>query len=138
MLRISSDPIDVDAVRRSVTQAGFGGIVTFVGCVRERADDGEFVTGLSYEAHEEMAVGCFKEIVRELHERYGDLHAAIVHRTGTLAVGDVAVAVAVAAPHRREAFAACAQAIDALKSQAPIWKKEHYVRSESRWRENAR
>lgn len=137
MLLIVRDPIDVEAVSESVRSPGYGGVVTFVGLVRERADDGRGVDGLSYEAHAAMAVERFQRIADGLRECYGQLEVSIVHREGELRVGEVAVAVAVAAPHRREAFAACADAIDELKRDVPIWKKEHYRDGSERWRENA-
>ena len=137
MFAITREPIDVEAVAASVRALGFGGVVTFVGLVRDRADDGAQVDGLEYEAHAGMALDTFERIAQRLRERYGELNVAIVHRDGALRVGEVAVAVAVAAPHRKEAFAACAEAIDALKSEAPIWKKERYRDGSGRWRENA-
>lgn len=137
MFAIVTEPIDVAAVEGAVREAGNGGVVSFVGIVRDRADDGRLVDGLSYEAHAAMAVACFEGIADELRARHGPLTMAIVHREGDLCVGDVAVAVAVAAPHRAAAFAACAEAVDALKARAPIWKRERYRDGTARWRENA-
>jgi molybdopterin synthase catalytic subunit len=137
MFAIASDSIDVEAVAASVRAPGNGGIVTFVGIVRDRADDGRAVDGLSYEAHAAMAVASFERIAQELQSRYESLRVSIVHREGTLRVGEIAVVVAVAAPHRRDAFAACAEAVDALKRDAPIWKKERYAGGSAQWRENA-
>lgn len=137
MLAIARAPIDVAAVEESVAFAECGAVVTFVGRVRERADDGRAVDGLTYEAHERMALETFESIAREQREQHGELRIAIVHREGSLNVGEIAVVVAVAAPHRREAFAACAAAIEALKRRAPIWKKERYRDGSDRWRENA-
>lgn len=138
MLAIAREPIDVAAVEAAVGAPEFGAVVTFVGRVRQRADDGQSVDGLTYEAHEPLAVETFERIVREQREQHGALEIAIVHREGVLDVGEVAVVVSVAAPHRREAFAACAAAIEALKQQAPIWKKERYADGSARWRENSR
>lgn len=137
MFRITRDPIDVAALTEAVVRRGYGAVVTFVGRVRDVADDGIGVQGLSYEAHDEMARKTFEAIAERLRERYGDLRIGIVHRTGDLDVEEIAVAVVVAAPHRKAAFAACETAIDELKREAPIWKKERYVGGAASWRENA-
>ena len=121
----------------SPASSACGGVVTFTGVVRERSDDDRAVTGLSYEAHEQMALAEFAQIAEEAKERFGACQIAIVHRTGDLRIGDVAVAVVVACAHRGAAFDACEFAIDELKARAPIWKKEHYADGgESVWKEN--
>jgi molybdopterin synthase catalytic subunit len=129
--------IDVAAVEAAVCCDGCGGIVTFLGVVRDRADDGAAVSGLVYEAFEPMAIAEFEAIATEVRERFGALRVAIVHRLGTLAVGDVAVAIAVSAEHRGVAFEACEYAIDELKRRAEIWKKERYADGSERWKPNA-
>ncbi len=136
MFAIVREPIDVAAVARDVRTDTCGAVVTFAGVVRERSDDDRCVTGLSYEAHENMAAEEFERIASEARERFGSCEISVVHRIGDLAVGDVSVAVAAAAPHRSAAFDACEYAIDELKRRAPIWKKEHYTRGESEWRTN--
>jgi molybdopterin synthase catalytic subunit len=133
---IVREPIDVRAIEDAVRSDACGGIVTFLGVVRERAQDESAVTGLSYEAHEVMALEVFASIQSELRERFPHLRLRIAHRVGDLRVGDVAVAVCAAAPHRAEAFDACEYAIDQLKARAPIWKKEHYTDAASEWIEN--
>lgn len=137
MFAITSDPIDVDALAQAVVRPGCGAVVTFVGLVRDVADDGASVQGLSYETHDSMAVQTFETIAQRLRERHGNISIGIVHRKGDLAIEEIAVAVVVAAPHRAAAFAACAEAIDELKREAPIWKKERYRDGGARWRENA-
>lgn len=137
MLRIVREPIDRHAVEARVRSEGCGGVVTFLGVVRERADDGRPVSGLQYEAYDEMAASEFDAIVTEVRERFGDVRVAAEHRVGELRVGEVAVVVSVAAAHRGEAFAACRYAIDELKRRAPIWKKEHYVEGGGDWKANA-
>lgn len=137
MFRITREAIDVASLERSVRTEACGGIVTFTGVVRERSDDDRPVTGLSYEAHEEMAAREFALIAGEARERFGACEIAVVHRTGDLRIGDVAVAVVVASPHRGTAFDACEYVIDELKARAPIWKKEHYADGgDSVWRQN--
>ncbi len=134
---IAREEIDVAAVEEVVRSPECGAIVTFVGAVRGQSDDGLPVAGLEYEAHEPLAIEAFEHIAREARARWGELRVAVVHRAGVLDVGDVAVVVAVAAPHRSEAFSACAFAIDELKQRAPIWKKERYREGlADRWREN--
>ena len=113
-----------------------GGVVTFLGVVRNRSDDGRAVLGLSYEAYEEPAVREFETIANEARERFGEVRLTIVHAVGELDVGAVAVAVAAAAEHRAAAFDACRYAIDELKRRAPIWKKERYAGGEARWKSN--
>jgi len=138
MFRITAQPIDPGAIERSVRTDACGGVVTFAGIVRERSDDGRPVTGLSYEAHAEMAVAEFERIADEARARFGACEIAIVHRTGDLKIGEAAVVVAVASAHRGAAFAACEYAIDELKRRAPIWKKEHYAGGvDSEWKQNA-
>ena len=137
MLAIVRGPIDTAALAAQVWSEACGAVVTFAGVVRERSDDGRAVDGLSYEAHESMALAEFERIAGEAAQRFGPCRIGIVHRVGDLAVGDVAVAVAAAAAHRAQAFDACAYAIDALKARAPIWKQEHYTGGASEWIDNA-
>lgn len=134
---LSDAPLDIAAVTRAVLDTGMGGLVTFVGYVRETSDDGRAVTGLRYEAHRELALAALAEIGSEAATRFGPARVAIAHRVGTLGLGEAAVAIAVAAAHRGAAFAACEYAIDELKLRAPIWKKEHYRDGATDWRENA-
>lgn len=134
---IVETPIDVEALIASVQSDECGGVVTFLGTVRNRANDGREVRGLEYEAHREMALAEFVAIAEEARAKFTQTRIGIVHRVGTLAVGDVAVAVCATAPHRGEAFDACEYAIDQLKHRAPIWKKERYLDGTGEWIENA-
>jgi molybdopterin synthase catalytic subunit len=136
LFAVSADPIDPVAVENLVRGNTRGGLVTFNGIVRERADDGRAVTGLSYEAHPEMAVAEFEKIAEEARRRFGECAIAIHHRIGDLRIGEPAVVVAVASAHRAVAFDACRYAIDQLKERAPIWKKEAYPDGTAEWREN--
>ncbi|HEY5257683.1 MAG TPA: molybdenum cofactor biosynthesis protein MoaE [Candidatus Baltobacteraceae bacterium] len=135
-LRILADPIDPAQVEASVRGAAHGATACFTGIVRELADDGRSVSGLSYEAHAEMAVAEFERIAAEAIQYFGTCEIAVAHRVGNLAVGDVAVAVAVGAVHRSTALDACRYAIDQLKARAPIWKREMYADGSSAWRDN--
>lgn len=136
LFEIVRDPIDLRSIERAVLAPGCGGIVSFCGTVRERADDGRAVEGLRYEAHEAMARASFREIADEVRATMPEVRLAIVHRIGALNVGEIAVAVVAAAPHRAEAFAAARFAIDALKERSPIWKQERYCDGERLWVEN--
>jgi molybdopterin synthase catalytic subunit len=133
---ISETPLDVAAVTRAVLDTGAGGLVTFVGYVRETSDDGRPVDGLTYEAHAELALAVLRLIGAEASLRFGPARVAIAHRVGSLGLGEAAVAIAVAAAHRGAAFDACEYAIDELKRRAPIWKKERYRDGVAHWREN--
>ncbi len=137
MYEVCAQPIEIALLEREVRTDACGGVVTFAGVVRELSDDGRPVTGLSYEAHEEMAVAEFARIAAEARERFGECRIAVVHRTGDLRIGEIAVAVAVACAHRGAAFDACEYVIDELKRRAPIWKKEHYADGgHSIWKQN--
>jgi sulfur-carrier protein adenylyltransferase/sulfurtransferase len=138
MFAITRDAIDPRAVEASVHGDAQGGVVSFLGIVRERASDGRAVSGLSYEAYDEMAVAEFERLAKEVRDRYGEVELAIVHRVGELRVGEIAVAVVAASAHRAAAFDACEYAIDELKQRAPIWKKEHYVTGDAAWIRAAR
>ncbi len=115
--------LDVGSVVARVSGPGVGGIVTFVGTVRDRAR-GRSIRHLEYEAYPEMAEREMQKIADEAGRRWPGTRVAIAHREGHLEVGEIAVVVVAAAPHRAEAFAACRFAIDTLKQTVPIWKKE--------------
>ncbi len=123
LLRITEGEIDLDGLIAAVRSDEMGAICTFQGTVRG-INKGREVERLEYEAYAEMASRVLGKIVDEIRERWGTERVAIVHRVGRLMPGEVSVAIAVAAPHREEAFAACRHAIDRLKAEVPIWKKE--------------
>ncbi|HTZ55209.1 MAG TPA: molybdenum cofactor biosynthesis protein MoaE [Candidatus Acidoferrum sp.] len=133
LFAIVRDPIDPRALEAAVWSQSCGGVAMFLGVVRDTADDGRTVSGLSYEAHEAMALAEFAAIAHEVSERVPGIRIGIVHRIGALRVGEVAVAVCAAAPHRAQAFDACRYAIDELKARASIWKKEHYSDGTGDW-----
>ncbi|MFN2520436.1 MAG: molybdopterin converting factor subunit 1 [Candidatus Limnocylindria bacterium] len=121
---VTADALSVDSVIACVRDASFGGIVVFLGTVRDH-NDGRAVSHLEYEAYAEMAEAKMREIAAALEHDHAPLRVAMHHRTGDLAIGDTAVIVAAAAPHRDAAFAAARAAIDELKRVVPIWKKEY-------------
>ncbi len=123
--RLSADPISLDAVVREVASDAAGAIATFTGTVRDRSR-GRDVVRLDYEAYEGMAERTMERIAAELKERYELCEVAIHHRTGPVEIGEPSVVIAVSAPHRGDALAACKDAIDTLKESVPLWKKELY------------
>jgi molybdopterin synthase catalytic subunit len=127
---ISAAPIDEAAVEDFVLSAENGAVVAFRGVVRNHDRDGE-VTSLDYQAHpdaERFLRDCCETIATST-----GLRVAAVHRTGSLAIGEIALVAAVAAPHRAEAFAACAELVDAIKASVPIWKRQHFTAGDSEW-----
>lgn len=123
-ISVSASPLSVDDVLAAVRDTGFGGIVLFLGTVRDRSR-GKGVTHLEYEAYVEMAEAKMREIAQRLEREHAPMRVVMHHRVGDLAIGDIAVIVAAGAPHRDAAFAAARAAIDELKTIVPIWKKEH-------------
>lgn len=124
MIELCRDFLSPELCTNSVRQPGSGGIVTFIGTVRDLSE-GKQVSFLEYEAYEPMALEKLHQIVREASERWPVNAMAIQHRVGRLDIGVDAVVIAVSCPHRAEAFAACEFAIDRLKEIVPIWKKEY-------------
>lgn len=120
---LSERPLDADAVAARVVGPDAGGVVSFVGAVRDQAR-GRAIRHLEYEAYPAMALDEMEKICDEAERRWAGVRVAIAHRVGHLAIGDLAVVVVAAAPHRAEAFEACRFAIDTLKETVPIWKKE--------------
>jgi molybdopterin synthase catalytic subunit len=121
--RIVDGPIDVAALVAEVLTDYDGAVCTFQGVAR-RFSRGREVVHLEYEAYPAMAERKMAEIGDDLRAKFGVERIAIRHRTGVLSIGEASVAIAVASPHRQEAFAACRYAIDRLKQTVPIWKKE--------------
>ncbi|HKP19091.1 MAG TPA: molybdenum cofactor biosynthesis protein MoaE [Gaiellaceae bacterium] len=123
--RLTDEPIDPAAVIREVSDPRAGGIATFIGTTRVESR-GRNVHYLDYEAYGGMAEQVMAEIAVTLKERYELCEIAITHRTGRVDIGELSVAIAVSAPHRGDALAACKDAIDTLKQTVPLWKKEVY------------
>ena len=123
MFEVIDKPISAKEVRDAVWDETAGAIVIFEGIVR-RYSRGKRVSYLDYESYKAMAEKKLAEVAAEIHAKWGIEKVAVRHRVGHLEIGDVAVAIAVASPHRREAFAACEYAIDRIKRIVPIWKKE--------------
>jgi molybdopterin synthase catalytic subunit len=132
LVSVTDRPLSVDAALAFVGDPGAGGTCVFVGTVRDSSDEGS-VTGLSYEAWDDLAVERLTEIARELLATWPLRKVALLHRTGDLTVGEASVVVAVSAGHRAEAFEACRRGIERLKEDVPIWKKEGLESGEAHW-----
>ena len=123
--RLSAEPLSLDAVVAEVRSERAGAIATFIGTTRIESR-GRTVEHLDYEAYEGMAERVMAEIADGLKQRYDVCDIAIHHRTGRVDLGEASVVIAVSAPHRQDALAACKDAIDTLKENVPLWKKEVY------------
>lgn len=120
---VTEDELSLDALIARVSHPGAGAITTFIGVVRDHAND-QKVKFLEYEAYPELAERMLEQIGAEVGERWREARIAIAHRTGRLQIGEASVIIAVSSPHRAEAFAACRYAIERLKVILPVWKKE--------------
>jgi MoaE-MoaD fusion protein len=127
--RLSEEPLSADAAVAEVRDAAAGAIATFIGTTRARSR-GREVIRLEYEAYEGMAEQVMADLAAKLAERHELCNVAIHHRTGRVEIGETSVVIAVSAPHRAAALAACHEAIDELKVTVPLWKKETYVGGE--------
>ncbi len=133
MISITEKPIDVNKLLNDVSDQSSGASVLFTGTVRDHNKQDK-VSKLHYEAYQEMAEKILQEIENEIHAKWKINKFIAIHRTGTLKVGEVSVAVAVSSEHRKEAFEACKFGIDSIKEKAPIWKKE-FAESGAEWLE---
>ena len=132
LARVQTGPLSVDEILAFVADPSVGGTCLFVGTVRDHSAAGH-VQGLEYEAWDDLAMRRLEEIAAEASVAWPLCAVAIVHRTGSLGVGEASVVVAVSAGHRAEAFEACRQAIERLKQDVPIWKKEGLVTGDAHW-----
>jgi molybdopterin synthase catalytic subunit len=135
LAEIRDEPLSVDEVRAAAADPAAGAMALFLGAVRDH-DHGRGVTALSYSAHPSAAaeLGRVAEKVAASHPVRA---IAVLHRTGDLQLGDLAVVAAVSAVHRAEAFAACEALIDELKATVPIWKHQFFLGGESEWVDSA-
>ncbi|HEY9648110.1 MAG TPA: molybdenum cofactor biosynthesis protein MoaE [Chroococcidiopsis sp.] len=132
-LAITFAPLSLEEAYRLADDPANGAIVVMSGMVRNQTD-GQPVVALEYQAYEPMAIAIFQQIAADIRQQWNDVTRVVIHhRTGRLGIGEISVLVAVGCPHRREAFAACQYAIDTLKHNAPIWKKEHWADGSSSW-----
>ena len=123
--RLVEEPIDISAVLAEVADERAGGVASFVGTVRSESR-GRKVLHLEYDAYEGMAEKVMAELGESLRAKHNLCGIAMTHRVGRVEIGEASVAIAVSAPHRQDALAACKEAIDTLKETVPLWKKEVY------------
>ncbi|MBU6365790.1 MAG: molybdenum cofactor biosynthesis protein MoaE [Gemmatimonadetes bacterium] len=131
-MAVVTAPISLDALIRRVQGPGTGALAAFLGTVRN-VNDGRAVRGMDYEAYGPMAEAELGRIVAETLGQVPGVAIAVEHRVGTLAVGDVSVAVVASHPHRAPAFEAARRIIEELKRRVPIWKREHYAEGDWEW-----
>jgi molybdopterin synthase catalytic subunit len=131
LAELRDTPLSVDEVLAAVADPGAGGTAIFVGTVRDE-DHRRVVTALGYTAHPQ-AGDRLRVVMEKVAAEYDVRAIAAVHRVGDLAVGDLAVVVAAACPHRDQAFAACRTLIDDLKAEVPIWKHQAFADGEGEW-----
>jgi molybdopterin synthase catalytic subunit len=131
LIAVRDTELSVDEVRAAVADPAAGGIALFVGAVRDIDHDRD-VAALSYSAHPSAAAE-LQRAAEVIAEKFPVLGIAAVHRVGDLEIGDLAVVVAVACPHRAEAFDACRALIDLLKASVPIWKHQRFADGDSEW-----
>lgn len=130
---ISFAPLSLTEIYTLADDPANGAVVVMSGTVRNQTD-GKSVVALEYQAYEPMAVQVFTSIAADIRRIWSDVNRVVIHhRTGRLQIGEISVLVAVGCPHRSEAFEACKYAIDTLKHNAPIWKKEHWADGSSTW-----
>ena len=131
LIAIRDTPLSVDEVHRAVMADEAGGIALFAGAVRDH-DHGASVTALSYQAHP-SAEAELRRVAEEVAEKFPTIGVAAVHRVGDLAIGDLAVVVAVSCPHRDEAIRGCHALIDEIKRSVPIWKHQYFEDGSEEW-----
>ncbi|TAF07087.1 MAG: molybdenum cofactor biosynthesis protein MoaE [Nostocales cyanobacterium] len=130
---ITLAPLYLEDIYAQVDDPANGAVVVMSGMVRNQTD-GKAVVALEYQAYEPMALQVFYQIAADIRSQWSDVNRVVIyHRIGRLKIGEISVLVAVGCPHRGEAFAACQYAIDTLKHNAPIWKKEHWQDGSSSW-----
>jgi len=127
MIRLQRDPVRIEPLLEAVRSDADGAVALFLGCVRDH-NAGERVLYLEYEAYEPMAERELRRIAEGAEAQEGVSAVAVTHRLGRLEIGEVAVAVAVSAPHRAHAFEVCRAVMDEIKRTVPIWKREHTER----------
>jgi molybdopterin synthase catalytic subunit len=132
--RLVDETIEPAALEAEAQAASRGAVLLFVGRVRGR-HQGRAVVGLTYDAYRPMALAALERIADELSGATPDLEVRIVHRLGDVAVGEASVAIAVASPHRAAAYEASRGALERLKREVPIWKRERYADGDAEWRE---
>ena len=130
---ITLAPLSLEEAYNLADDPGNGAVVVMSGMVRNQTN-GKGVTSLEYQAYQPMAIAIFQSIAANIRAKWQDVNRVVIHhRIGHLEIGEISVIIAIGCPHRQEAFDACNHAIDTLKYNAPIWKKEHWKDGSSTW-----
>ncbi len=129
MTHLTRSPLSVEALLAEVQGPERGGTCVFLGTVRDEDD----VTGIEYSAYEEMAIAEIERMLAEARAQWPEARVRLQHRLGLVSLGEASIAIAAAAPHRDEAFAACRYVIEQVKKRLPIWKKELHVDGSATW-----
>ncbi len=134
IIDLSKEKIKPENAEEFIASSKFGASIVFYGTVREN-NENKKVTGITYDAHNEMVVKSFKEIYNEVDEKLKIKSKAVFieHVKGYVGLGEVSIIIAVACPHRAEAYTLSRYIIEEIKKRSPIWKKEHYQNEESEW-----
>ena len=132
MFKVTTEPLNLQEVNDLVKRPTDGAVVTFDGIVRNNFA-GRSVQSLEYEAYAAMAEKKMTDIGQEVRQKFAVGAIAMIHRLGHLTIGESSIVIAVAAPHRHAAFEACAYAMDRVKQEVPIWKKETFVDGDTHW-----
>ena len=135
MFSLSQETLSPADLAQSLSSDAAGALVVFEGRVRNH-NEGRDVTSLEYEAYRNMAEKEGEAVLREAMDRFAIIDALCVHRTGRLAIGDIAVWIGVLGSHRDAAFQACRFVIDEIKLRVPVWKREHYCDGSTEWRDS--
>jgi len=123
MIKIQEGEIDISEVIKNTRSEEAGALTIFIGTVRNKSKD-RSVDRLEYDSYDKMVISEIEEIFKKATERWPIIKCSIIHRKGILEIGEMAVAIGVSTPHRKESFEACQFIIDTLKKTVPIWKKE--------------
>jgi len=129
MMHLTRHPLDVKDLLADVQGPERGGTCVFTGTVRNDGD----VTGIDYSAYEAMALAEIERILGDAQAKWPEARVMLQHRLGFIPVGEASIAIAAAAPHREDAFAACRFVIEAVKKRLPIWKQEHHADGTTAW-----
>ena len=129
---VNDTPLHTDTALSAVTDNAHGGVDMFIGMVRDN-HMGNTVTGMTYDIHELLAKKIMTDICHDAEQKWQGIKCYVAHYKGYLKVGEISIIIAVSSPHRAESFEACRYIIEHIKTQAPIWKQEHYVDGNSDW-----
>jgi len=134
VIDIKKQKIDLEKANEFISSSKFGASIVFTGTVRE-LNENKKVTGITYDSHDAMVIKSFEEIYNELDQKLKikDKTVFIEHAKGYVGLGEISIIIAVATPHRAEAYIVSRYVIEEIKKRSPIWKKEHYKNEDSKW-----